>query len=231
VTLRLCAADAPAPLPELCRSVAALRRHACEWPFLAAARAVAAGRGAAAPPAALCPRPGQPTLLLPRADQLVVVLALAAGDATERALLRVVAQELAEAKAGGGSGGAPSVVFCDRPEALPPDARRALQQLAADGGGGGGGGGAPPPPPPPLVGYLTVTCFLRHVATPAQAAHTAGLLAGLRYYLDYHAAASKTYMANRLRARLEEWQAGLAACARAEAPGGGGGGGGGGRKG
>lgn len=188
--------DDAVPLHEVCKSVASLRQHVSEWPFLYAAQAVAGGSGGRTPAIALLPRPGQPTFIIPRSDQLVVSLVLASADPTERALLRTVAQELAEAKSGGGGGGAPSVVFSDRSDSLPPEARALVPSVTVASASD-------------VAGYITLTCFPRHVERPAQAANTAAILAGFRFYLDYHVAASKTYMHARMRTRLDGWLQGL----------------------
>jgi hypothetical protein len=222
----------PTPLGELVRALAAMRRHAAEWPFLAAAQAVADGRGGATPALSFEARRGQATYVVPRGDKLVVAFALAAAEPTERALLRVVAQELAEAKVGGGSGGAPSVTFTDK--AATADSLLPLELR----------GLAPPPPAPAaatgeppagtatasdggdassssssslVVGYVIFTCFPRHVAPRAQAAATATALASFRHYLDYHVAATKGYLHGRMRARLDGWLEGLKAAARDDA--------------
>ena len=192
----------PKALPELIRDIASLRRHATEWPYFSAAQAVSSGRGDSTPPLTVLFRPNEPTYIVPRGDKLVVVYTLLIPDPTERALARVVAQELSEAKASGGSAGAPSVTFSDKAETLPLEIR-----------------GLPRPQIPAelaesFVGYVTVTCFARHLDKPAQAANTASVLAGFRYYLDNHIKASKTYLHSRMRTKLDGWLGALQSAAR-----------------
>jgi len=212
VTLTL-RTDAPVDDATLA-SVSLLRRHVVAEPFLAAMRSVLAG-AAGAPPMALRLRPSETTYVMPRGgDRLSIIVSLDFAETMDRAMARVVAQELVEA--GRHVTGAPSVIFTDR-DAPPPLELRGL------------GAGAVPAraSDASFVGYLTLSLLPRHFDTAAKADAAATQLALLRTYLGYHIKAAKSALHARMRGRVDGWLAALqraapgAADGAFEGPGGG----------
>jgi hypothetical protein len=168
--------------------VAQLRMHVTAFPFLRAMGAVAAGRGLAEAPVVLLQRPREPVYLLTRADRVLVIYHLDVAEPTDRAIARVVAQELTEAYRAVNS--APPVAWSERE---PPMELKGFPGLDA-------------PPSETSIGYVTFTIFPTAYKTDAQREAVASQLALFRSFLQYHLKAAKTYLHARMRSRAENLQ-------------------------
>ena len=157
----------PAAAAEVVSKIAALRKHALAWPFLRSAEAAAAGRGASVPPLTLHSRAGEPVYVLTRDDRVAVIFHVVVREPTDRAIARVVAQELTEAYRT--VGGAPPASWSER-EA--PQELRGLDSVA--------------PLDAASIGYVTFSLFASSYKLPAQRAAAAATLSLFRDYLEYH---------------------------------------------
>ena len=190
VSLCVDAAALPAGLAasEVALRVSLLRMHVMAFPFLRCMSAVAAGRGQAEAPVVLLQRPREPVYLLTRADRLLVIYHLDVAEPTDRAIARVVAQELTEAYRAVNS--APPVSWSERE---PPMELKGFPGLDA-------------PPSEASIGYVTFTIFPAAYKTEAQREAVASQLALFRSFLQYHLKAAKTYLHARMRSRAENLQ-------------------------
>ncbi len=188
VSLLLDTAALPGPAAEVIARVAALRKHVVSFPFVRAAEAVAAGRGAAEAPFVFRLRPREPVYILTRADRVAVIYHLEVPESTDRAMARVVAQELTEAYRAVNH--APPCSWSER---------EAPQELKGFPGGIAPMGDS-------CIGYLTFTIFPSSYKTAAQREAVAAQLALFRDYLMYHLKAAKTYLHARMRSRSEALQ-------------------------
>jgi hypothetical protein len=189
-------------------AVALLRRHAAAAPFAAAAAAVTSGSGSGGGGGGTPPLPpafvvslyrGAPIAVVPRDGKLTVTFALAYADATDRALARAVAGELAEAQRSGvATGHAPSVVFAERDSALPADLRALLAQGYATGA-------AVPPQPDRVVGFLSLALTARQLAPGPRLEAALDVLTGVPAFFAFHVAATKAQLHARMRRRGDGW--------------------------
>lgn len=189
MSLVLDARALPGPLADVVLDVASLRRHVLAFPFVRAMAAVAAGRGGSEAPFVLRTRPREPVYTLTRADRVVVIYHLEFPDPTDRALARIVAQELTEAYRAVNH--APPCAWSERE---PPAELRGFP------------GGLAPMGDSSCIGYLTFSLFPTSFKTDAHREAAAAQLALLRAYLGYHLKASKTYLHARMRTRAEGLQ-------------------------
>jgi actin related protein 2/3 complex subunit 2 len=175
--------------------VSGLRKHVLGWAFVRALEGVAAG--APAPAAVLRTRPAEPVYVLPRADRVTVIFHLQLPEATDRAMARVICQELTEA--GRAVNAAPPAAWSEREPPLE------LKGLETPGAGDAAS-----------VGYVTFSLFASAYRTPAQRAAAAATLGLFRDFLAYHLKAAKTYLHARMRRRAEDLQKVLNRAAIAE---------------
>ncbi len=185
---------APAALADVVSKVANLRRHVIAWPFLRLMGAVAAGRGAGEAPFVLRSVPGEPVYLLPRPDRVTVIYHLRFAEPTDRAMARVIAQELTEANRQVNN--APPCAWSERE--LPQELRGLPPALAA----------AVPRPSgdDASIGFLTFSLFPAAAKTEAQREAVASQYSLFRTYLQYHIKAAKSYLHARMRNRSEAMQ-------------------------
>ena len=189
VSLCIDAAALPAGgAAEAALRAAQLRAHVTAFPFLRAMAAVAAGRGLAEPPLTLLARPREPVFVLTRADRVLVIYHLDVAEPTDRAIARVVAQELTEAYRAVNS--APPVAWSERE---PPMELKGFPGLDAA-------------PSEASIGFVTFTIFPASYKTDAQREAVAAQLALFRSFLQYHLKAAKTYLHARMRSRAEGLQ-------------------------
>ncbi len=177
----------PGTLVEVATRVSQLRMHVSSFPFLNAMNAVAGGRGGSEPPYALRVRPREAVYVLTRGDRVLVVYHLDVAEPTDRAIARVVAQELTEAYRTVNS--APPVSWSERE---PPGELKGFPDL--------------PPPSENSIGYLTFTIFPAPYKSEAQRLGVASQLSLFRSFLQYHLKAAKTYLHARMRSRAEGLQ-------------------------
>ena len=168
--------------------VAQLRMHVTAFPFLRSMSAVAAGRGLTEAPLVLLQRPREAVYLLTRADRVLVIYHLDVAEPTDRAIARVVAQELTEAYRAVNS--APPVAWSERE---PPLELKGFPGVDAA-------------PSEASIGYVTFTIFPAAYKTDAQREAVASQLALFRSFLQYHLKAAKTYLHARMRSRAENLQ-------------------------
>ena len=180
-------AGAGAAAAEAISKAASLRRHVLAFPLVRAMAAVAAGRGGTEPPFVLRTRPREPVYILPRADRVAVIFHLDLPESTDRAIARVVAQELTEAYRAVNH--APPCAWSERDPPL---------ELK-----GYPGGLAAPMSTETGIGWLTFTIFPTSYKTDAQREAAAAQLSLFRDYLQYHLKAAKTYLHARMRSRAE----------------------------
>ena len=170
-------------------SVAALRKHVIGWPFLRALEATSSGGGAALPPFVLRTRMSEPVYVLTRADRTAVIFHIDIREPTDRAMARIVAQELTEA--GRAVNAAPPASWSEK------EAPMELRGVA---------GITPVPLNDASVGYVTFSLFSSAYKTPQQRAAAAATLGLFRDFLTYHLKAAKTYLHARMRRRAEDLQ-------------------------
>ena len=161
--------------------------------MLRLAAGVAEGRGAAERPFVLRTSAREPVFLLARADRVVVIFHLVFKEATDRAIARVIAQELTEANRQVNH--APPCAWLERDVPL---------ELK---------GGAFPDKavPKPFsdecsIGFLTFSLFPGSFKTDAQREAIAAHLCLFRIFLAYHIKAAKSYLHARMRYRTETLQ-------------------------
>ena len=183
----------PAPAHDVVKSVANLRRHVLSWPYLRLMRAVVEGRGATEKPFVLRMSPREPVFLLARADRVVVIFHLVFEEATDRAIARVIAQELTEANRQVNN--APPCAWSER-------------EVPMELKGGAFPAAAVPRPADDeqSIGYITFSVFPGSFKSEAQRDAIAAHLCLFRAYLTYHLKAAKSYLHARLRARCETLQ-------------------------
>jgi hypothetical protein len=116
-----------------------------------------------------------------------VIFHVSVREPTDRAMARVVAQELTEAYRS--VGGAPPAAWNERE---PPAELRGLEGVA--------------PLDASAIGWVTFSLFASSYKTPAQRAAAAATLALFRDFLEYHLKAAKTYLHARMRRRAEDLQ-------------------------
>jgi actin related protein 2/3 complex subunit 2 len=191
VSLRLDAAALPAGVSaaELALRVSQLRMHVQAFPFLNSMAAVAGGRGLSEAPCVLQQRPREAVYLLTRADRVLAIYHLDVAEPTDRAIARVVAQELTEAYRAVNS--APPVAWSERELPMELKGFPGLEAPAAA---------------ETSIGYLTFTIFPAGYKTEAQREAVASQLSLFRSYLQYHLKAAKTYLHARMRSRAENLQ-------------------------
>lgn len=180
---------------EVALRVAQLRMHVLAFPFLRSMAAVVAGKGLAEAPLVLRPRPKEAVYLLTRADRVLVIYQLDVAEPTDRAIARVVAQELTEAYRAVNN--APPVAWSERE---PPMELKGLEA------GGAGAGAAAAAGSETSIGFITFTIFPASYKTDAQKEAVASQLALFRAFLQYHLKAAKTYLHARMRSRAETLQ-------------------------
>jgi actin related protein 2/3 complex subunit 2 len=181
-----------APVAEVVSKVANLRRHLLSWPYLRLMRAVAEGRGAAEKPFCLRLSAREPIFLLARADRVVVIFHLAFEEPTDRAVARIIAQELTEANRAVNN--APPCSWSERDVPLELKTAFAADQVPR------------PADDAQSIGYMTFSVFPGSFKTEAQRESIAAHLALFRPYLTYHLKAAKSYLHARMRARTETLQ-------------------------
>jgi actin related protein 2/3 complex subunit 2 len=163
-----------APAAEVVSKVANLRRHVLSWPFLRLMRAVAEGRGAAERPFCLRLSAREPVFLLARADRVVAIFHLAFEEPTDRAVARIIAQELTEANRQVNN--APPCSWSERDVPLELKTFADVPRPADD---------------VQSIGFLTFSIFPGSFKTEAQRESIAAHLALFRPYLTYHLKAAK----------------------------------------
>jgi actin related protein 2/3 complex subunit 2 len=173
--------------------IALLRRHVLAWPFLRYMAAVTAGRGASEAPFVLRSCPSQPLYFLPRVDRVTLIFHLRFTEATDRAIARVVAQELTEANRQVNN--APP---CSWSERVPPMELRSLPKGAVPDVAGDDAS----------IGFLTFSIFPNAggAKSPAQRDALATQFSLFRPFLAYHIKAAKSYLHARLRNRSDGLQ-------------------------
>jgi actin related protein 2/3 complex subunit 2 len=182
----------PGPVAEVVAKVANLRRHLLSWPYLRLMRAVAEGRGAAEKPFCLRLSAREPVFLLTRADRVVVIFHLAFEEPTDRAVARIIAQELTEANRQVNN--APPCSWSERDVPLELKTAFAADQVPR------------PAEDAASIGYLTFSVFPGSFKTEAQRESIAAHLALFRPFLTYHLKAAKSYLHARMRARTDNLQ-------------------------
>lgn len=179
-----------APL-EVAHRVASLRAHIACAPFLRLMAGVAAGEGGRLSPCVVLTRPLEPVYLLPRSDKLLVVFRLELPEGTDRALARLVVQELVDPGQGRAVSNAPSVTWSERE---PPAELRGFP-------------GALPPLTQASLGYVTFTLLSQgHLKTEGQRQAVAAHLSTFRTYLTFHLVAAKSNLHARMRGGAEKLQ-------------------------
>ena len=132
------------------------------------------------PPFTLPYREKENIYVFPQDGKVTVVYSVCFDDPNEQAIARVFLQEFAEAKQRVKSG--PSVNFSKDPQ-------RELEGMDLQ-------------LPEGHVGFLTFVVFETHVSTSERLVNSATLLQSFRSYLHYHIKAAKSYLATRMRTRV-----------------------------
>jgi actin related protein 2/3 complex, subunit 2 len=178
-----------APAAEVITKVACLRKSVVAFPFHRMLRAVAAGTGGSEKPFVIRTVPEEPIYLLPRVDRVIVIFHLAFSEPTDRAIARVVAQELTEANRQVNN--APPCSWSER------DAPLELKGFA----------GVPRPSADERsIGFMSFSLFPTSLKTDAQREAAASHFALFRTFLAYHIKAAKAYLHARMRQRAEGLQ-------------------------
>jgi actin related protein 2/3 complex subunit 2 len=179
----------PTPVNDVISKVACLRKHVVAFPYLRMIRAVAAGSGGSEKPFVIRTVPDEPVYLLPRVDRVIVIFHLAFSEPTDRAIGRVVAQELTEANRQVNN--APPCSWSER------DAPLELK-------------GFPGVPKPSTdersIGFVSFSVFPASLKTEAQREAVASHFALFRVFLAYHIKAAKSYLHARMRQRADGLQ-------------------------
>ncbi len=169
--------------------VSNVRRYVVAYPFLRMMSAVAAGRGASETALVIRTVPSEPIYLLPRADRVTVIYHIAFDEPTDRAMARVVAQELTEANRLVNN--APP---CSWSEREPPLELK-------------GAAGVPKPSSDERsIGFLSFSLFPAAFKTEAQKETIANHFSLFRVFLQYHIKAAKSYLHARMRSRADTLQ-------------------------
>jgi len=157
------------------------------FPYLSAMSMVTGGRGLGEKPLIFNFRPREPIYIITRADRVLVIYHLDVTEPTDRAIARVVTQELTEAYRAVNS--APPVSWSERE---PPMELKGFPDL--------------PSPSESSIGFITFTIFPASYKSEAQRVAVASQLSLFRSFLQYHLKAAKTYLHARMRSRAEGLQ-------------------------
>jgi len=157
-----------------------LKRNLMAAPFEQAFMSVQQ-KTAPPPPFTLPYREIENIYVFPQDGKVLVVYSVCFEDPNEQAIARVFLQEFAEAKQRVKSG--PSVSFNKDP---PKGAMQGMDITLPAG----------------HVGFLSFNVFETHVSTPERLVNSATLMQSFRSYLHYHIKAAKSYLATRMRSRV-----------------------------
>jgi actin related protein 2/3 complex subunit 2 len=172
--------------------VANLRKHALSFPFVRMMTEIQAGRSSALAPFVLRIRPSEPVFILPRPDRLVVIFALSQAEGTDRAITRVVAQEMTETNRVVNN--APPCAWTENTAPVPVELR------------GFPANTLPSASNEQFIGYLTISLFPTHFNTEVKRDNAAAQLGLFRTFLTYHIKACKGYLHARMRSRADGLQ-------------------------
>lgn len=180
LTIKVDVDNLPAGKEEMVKKLSELKRNLMAAPFDAAFKGMCGGT--ASEPCMIPYREREALYIVPAADRVVVVYSVDFVDETDRAIAYVFLQEFAEAQRH--VSGAPPVSFSKDPP-------REVEALAGSADES-------------VIGYVSFAVFKSHVEKDDNRAKVITLLQGFRAYLLYHIKASKSYLASRMRARVNE---------------------------
>lgn len=180
LTIKVDVDNMPCGKEEMVKKLSELKRNLMAAPFDAAFKGML--EGSAAGQCMIPYREREALYIVPAADRVVVVYSVDFVDETDRAIAYVFLQEFAEAQRH--VSGAPPVCFSKDPP-------REVEGLAGSADES-------------VIGYVSFTVFKSHVEKDDNREKVITLLQGFRSYLLYHIKASKSYLASRMRARVNE---------------------------
>jgi actin related protein 2/3 complex subunit 2 len=193
VTLVIDRRALPWPVPQVVSKVANLRRHVLSWPCLRFMRAVAEKTSASEKPFILRTSSKEPVFILPRADRVVVIFHLVFEEPTDRAIARVIAQELTEANRQVNN--APPCAWSEKE--IPLELKSSAFSASS----------VPrPSDDEQSIGYITFSVFPGSFKTDTQREAIAAHVCLFRAFLTYHLKSGKTYLHARMRNRTETLQ-------------------------
>ena len=174
---------------EIINKVANIRKYCISYPILRMLNIVASGKGGNEKPFIMRTVPDEPIFILSRVDRVSIIFHLRFDEPTDRAIARIVVQELTEANRV-----VNNAPVCSWSEREPPLELKGIPNIPI------------PNQDPFSIGYLTFSIFPNSCKTDNQKEIIAGQFSLFRNYLLYHIKAGKAYLHARMRNRCDSLQ-------------------------
>lgn len=192
---------------EVISKIANIRKYAVTYPYLKMMNAVASGKGASEKPFVCRTVEREPIYLLPRADRVIVIYHLAFDEPTDRAIARVVAQELTEANRTVNN--APPCSWSEReaPMELKGFSSTSSSSTTTTSSSSSSVNSVPKPSTDETsIGFISFSFFVGSYKQEIQREVIANQASLFRNFLLYHIKAAKSYLHARMRNRCDGLQ-------------------------